>query len=251
MKEDTLAGIRTDGGRSPGAAGAALHRTDPLVKLGVGLCLGIFTWQAGPVGLACYLAGLVLVGLLAPGRGELRPVSLRAVIILLLLWVLLKAGFELWEGAAPFAALHQAGLLGLRLMILILGGLCLTAVTSTRQIGLAVDRLLRPVAGERSWRGALGLALMIHFLPLTLRILRQAGMSLRMRKVRRGAATRLRLWIQTVLRVLARTTWQQTLAIAARGLDEPEAWRGRVPVSWRQIGAGALLAMGIAAAAWI
>lgn len=243
--------MRTEAGRIPQGVGTALHRTDPLVKLAVGLALGIFVWRAGPVGLACYLAGLTLVGLAAPGRGELRPVSLKAVGALLACWVLLKAGFELWDGAAAAAALREAGILGLRLVILILGGLCLTAVTSTRQIGLAVDRLLHPIAGSRSWQGALGLALMIHFLPLTLRILRRAGMSLRVRPVRGGPGTRLRLWVQTVLRVLQRTTWEQTLAIAARGLDHPAAWRRRSSVTWRQIAAGALIVGLIAGAAWV
>ncbi len=249
--EQATQGIRTESGRLPQGAGAALHRTDPLVKLAVGLTLGIFVWYAGPVGLACYLAGLILVGLAAPGRGELRPVSLRTVTALLLCWVLLKAGFEFWEGSTAPDALQEAGVLGLRLLVLILGGLCLTAVTSTRQIGLAVDRLLHPVAGSRSWQGALGLALMIHFLPLTLRILRQAGMSLRVRPVRRGPGTRLRLWVQTVLRVLQRTTWQQTLAIAARGLDDPKAWRQRSMVTWRQILLGGLVMLLIAAVAGI
>ena len=251
MTEQARKGIRAESGRAPQGAGAALHRTDPLVKLAVGLTLGIFVWHAGPVGLACYLAGLVLVGLAAPGRGELRPVSLRTVGMLLFCWVLLKTGFEFWEGAAPQEALREAGILGLRLLILILGGLCLTAVTSTRQIGLAVDRLLHPVAGSRSWQGALGLALMIHFLPLTLRILRQAGMSLRLRPVRRGPATRLRLWVQTVLRVLQRTTWQQTLAIAARGLDDPQAWRQQSTVTLRQIALGGLVVVLIVLAAGI
>jgi len=241
MSRDAGRGIRTDSRERLSRAGALLHRTDPLVKLGVGLALGIMTWRAGPVGLACYLAGLGLVGVAAPGRGELRLVSLKTVAGLLLCWVLLKAGFEFWDGAAAADALERAGILGLRLLVLILGGLCLTAVTSTRQIGLAVDKLLRPVAGQKSWQGALGLALMIHFLPLTLRVLRLAGTSLRMRRVRRGPGTRLRLWVQTVLRVLQRTTWQQTLAIAARGLDGPEAWRQRSGPGLRQIAAAALI----------
>jgi biotin transport system permease protein len=223
-----------------------LHETDPLVKMAVALALGIFAWRAGPGGLACYVAGLALVALAAPGRGELRLVSLRTVAGLLACWVLLKTGFELWDGAPAAAALERAGILGLRLLVLILGGICLTAVTSTRQIGLAVDRLLRPVAGARSWRGALGLALMIHFLPLALRVLRQAGMSLRVRPVRRGVTSRLRLWVQTVLRALERTTWQQTLAIAARGLDDPGAWRQKSSVTWRQILWGGLVVAGIA-----
>jgi biotin transport system permease protein len=251
VRERAIHGISTRNGRKPDGIGAALHRTDPLVKLAVGLALGIFAWRAGPVGLACYLAGLVLVGLAAPGRGELRTVSLRTVGALLFCWVLLKAGFELWEGAAAVDALREAGLLGLRLLVLILGGLCLTAVTSTRQIGLAVDRLLHPIAGDRSWQGALGLALMIHFLPLTLRILRQAGMSLRVRAIRRGPTSRLRLWVQTVLRVLQRITWQQTLAIAARGLDDPRAWRRQSTVTLRQVLWGGLVVLVIAVAAGI
>ena len=241
-------------GQLPGTQagpGAALHRTHPLVKLAVALCLGIFTWRAGPAGLALYLAGLAAVGLASPGRGELRPVSLRAIATILFFWVLVKAGFEFWEGAAVSTALQQAGILGLRLAILILGGLCLTAVTSARQIGLAVDLLLRPAIGKKSWQGALGLALMIHFLPLTLRVLRQAGTGLRLRSPRRGPVVRMRLWAQTVLRVLNRATWQQTLAIAARGLDDPGKWRERIPVTGWQIGMGALICALVASASLI
>jgi biotin transport system permease protein len=241
--------MRTAFDSRQGRAGAALLRTDPLVKLAVALALGIFTWRAGPVGLGCYLAGLVLVGLAAPGRGELRLVSLRTVAGLLACWVLLKAGFEFWDGAEAGVALERAGLLGLRLLILVLGGICLTAVTSTRQIGLAVNRLLRPLAGERSWRGSLGLALMIHFLPLTLRILRLARLGLRVRSGTQGLSAGLRLWMQTVFRVLQRTTWQQTLALAARGLDGPRAWRQPGTLSLAQIAAGGLIVGLIAGAA--
>ncbi len=234
-----------------GGAAAALQGADPLIKTGVALCLGILVWRAGPAGLVFYLAALALVAFLASGRAELRLVSIRIVCSILLIWVLAKAGFEAWAGSAWPEAAAEAGILGLRLLVLITAGLCLTAVTSSHQIGVAISRIMRPVAGRKSWQGALGLALMIHFLPLTLRLLRQVRLRLQLRSVPGGFPFKLRLWVQTVLRELHRKTYVQTLALTARGLDDPQKWTPRSPVPLNHLVWGAGICLALVAVSWL
>ena len=226
-----------------------LESADPRLKILLALVLGILTWSCGPVGLLLFLtlAGLLSWRLL--GRGELLLPSLRSLVGLVLIWCLLKAGFAWWEGGGWLRIGQETALLGGRLLTLILLGLCLTALTSFRQLGRALVSFLRPFPGQIGWQAALGMAMMIHFLPMCLRTFRQVRLSLRLRGEGLPVWTRLRCFVQTVLRVLAGRTWEQTMALASRDLDRPGAWQEPLPFrpfEWLS-GLAAALAAGLIA----
>ena len=133
----------------------------------------------------------------------------------------------------PLGLLRQtamdAALLGLRLCVLIGLGLLLALTTSPRQLGLALSWFLRPVLGKNAWKTALSLALMIHFLPLVQTTFAQVKQTIRLRQPKRSRWERVLLVTQATLRLLAQKTWSQTVAVAARGLDSPEAWVPHFP----------------------
>ncbi len=216
---------------------------DPRLKGLLALWLGIMVWQAGLAGILCYLTAVLFLSCLLSGSGEQTPFRFRFLIIPILFWMLLKGGLEyvnhkpLW----PQIVL-ETSLLGSRLLVLLLLGLVLTWATSRTQLGSAVNWFLRPVLGSRSWQGGLALSLMIHFIPLTLRTLVQVRQTIRLRCPDLSFATRVFLWVRTVLRVLSQKTWEQTLAIVARNLDCPEAWQDKSEFRKKEWGAGLVLA---------
>jgi len=231
---------------------ARLHHLDPRLKLLAGFVFGLLTWQVGPPGLLLY-GGVILVILCRLWQtGSLSPLMIRVPVLAVLGWVVLKLLFgllsrePLWPGA-----IQESAQLGGRLAILIGIGLALTASTSTRQVGLAANSLLRPVLGRRAWMGSLGLALMLNFLPITLRTMEQVRQAVVLRCGHLGIWTRYSLMINGVTRSLGRKTWEQTLGLAARGLDQEEAWQERLPFCLKEWLAG-LSALGCAAmAAWV
>lgn len=203
---------------------------DPRLKILLVLVLGVLTWRAGWAGVACYLGMALLATAVTFARGVHGKRQLRALALFVLFWTGLKAGFELLDGAEWGEALGESALLGGRLLVLVLLGLTLSAAASMRQLGLAAGWFLRPLLGRRSWQAALGLALMIHFLPLTLRTLQQVRTSIRLRSPQVGLPRRLGLLVQTTLRVLSRRTWDQTVALAVRGLEREGMWRMHRPI---------------------
>jgi biotin transport system permease protein len=214
---------------------------DPRLKILLVLGLGVLTWRAGGTGVACYLTFALLAAAATFARGVHGKRQLKMLALVVLSWTGLKAGFELLDGAAWGEAGAESLLLGGRLLVLVLLGLALTAATSTRQLGLAAGWFLRPVLGRRSWRAALGLALMVHFLPLTLRTLQQVNTTIRLRGQQLALPHRLGLLVKTTLRALSRKTWDQTVALAVRGLDREEMWRMRRPLEPAEWSAGAVL----------
>lgn len=70
----------------------------------------------------------------------------------------------------------------------------------------------------------MALTLMIHFLPQCWRVMSAVRRSLEQRCRRVSFMRRWTLFASAVLRALGRRTWEQTLAVASRGLDEPQAW---------------------------
>ncbi|MFW6054330.1 MAG: ABC transporter [Thermodesulfobacteriota bacterium] len=216
---------------------------DPRLKALLALWLGIMTWRAGLPGIFCYLAVVLFLAHLLSACGEKVPLRFRILIIPVLFWMLLKGGLEFVNHQPLWPQIVQeTALLGSRLLVLLLLGLILTWATSRTQLGAAVNWFLRPVLGARSWQGGLALSLMIHFIPLTLRTLSQVRQSIRLRCPDMFFGTRIFLWVRTVLRVLSRKTWDQTLAIAARNLDGPEAWQDRSEFRKKEWGAGLVLA---------
>lgn len=227
-----------------------LHDLDPRLKVLAGLVFGLLTWRAGLFGLTLYWAGVLLVLWSLGHAGSLSLGMVRWLAFGVLFWTGLKFGFELmnheplWPGAV-----QESLLLGGRLGLLIFIGLAVTASTSTRQLGLAVHGLIRPILGRRAWMTSLGLALMVHFLPLTLRTIGQVRQAVLLRCSHLWFWTRYSLVISTVIRTLGQKTWDQTLGLAARGLDQEQAWQEKLPVDLREWLVGlTVLGCGLAAA---
>jgi biotin transport system permease protein len=147
-------------------------------------------------------------------------------LIFLLLWTGLKFGLDLLDAPALLAA-RQASLLGLRLAVLLLLGLCLSLAGSSRQYGLALTWALRPALGARAWKAGLALALLLHYLALCAETYGAVCATVRLRRPSGPAWRRALLTLQALLRVLGQKTWEQAVALAARRLDSPEAWTAR------------------------
>jgi biotin transport system permease protein len=219
----------------------------------------VLVWHLPPLGLAVVAAGLAGLFAATPLRRGLRPGMLRGHAWFVLVWVMLRFALAClgpaetssvpvignnggagasgvfdalrlaWpDGPLLAHAARESALLGTRLALLIGIGLALALAASPRALGLALVWLLRPVLGARAWQPALGVALMVHFLPMAQGTFTQISRAANLRgplPLRRRAV----LLPAAVLRILGQRTWTQTVAVAARGLDRPEAWRPDFP----------------------
>ncbi len=231
---------------------SGIVNADARVKIGLALLFGPLLWRAGPVGVGVFLVCLVwlclLLGAGVPyGRGVVR-----ANILFVLLWTVLKILFDLWEGVPVGPELFlNASLLGGRLLALILLGLALAGATSARDMGLALAWALRPVLRGRAWKAALALALMVHSLPLAMRSALEIRRTMRLRCLKLGFWRSARLYPAALLRALSVRTWSQTMAVACRNLDDPRAWEARFATDVRSLAAGALVAASGVGLAWL
>ena len=234
-------------------AGTASHirAADPRLKLAVCLALGPGVWLFEPVVVA--VVGLCLLGVLLSLASE-QPLGrdmVRSLAFFVLFWVGIKVGVELVTGMAWQDAVADGLVLALRLAVLLMLGLSLALSASARSLGLAVSWLLRPVTGgERAWRIALSLSLMVHFLPLCLSTLAQVKAAYRGRCPECSLARRAVGIPLAVIRNLGQKTWNQTLAVAGRGLESPQAWTPDFHWSSRDSLWG-LGCLALVAAAWL
>lgn len=214
------------------AAASFVRGLDPRLKLGMALLLGPSVWLLSPVASAlmtCLLLPLVAVLAAAQPLGRRM---LRSIAVFLFFWVAIKSGLDAISGVPLPVLAENAGVLLLRLSALILLGLALALSTSARALGLAVSWGLRPLIGEeRAWKVALSLALVVHFLPLCLSTMNRVQETVSLRCPEYGIFRRMTVIPQAVLRGLGQKTWNQTLAIAGRGLEGGDAWRP--DFSWR------------------
>jgi biotin transport system permease protein len=226
---------------APPRAGA-LGDVDGRVVLALALLLGLLVWRGGIAGAAAdaVLCGVVVAAAGAGWAGALRLSARHAAFALL--WGGVKLVAALAAGAGSHAALAGAGALALRLAALLLMGSAVTALLTPRALGLAAASLARPLLGRRAWAAALALSLMIHFIPRALARFEDARAALRLRRVRVSRTRAALLVLQAGTRGLAVGTWDQSLAIAARRLDRPEAWEAGAPPRTRDLAAGAAIA---------
>jgi biotin transport system permease protein len=207
-----------------GVAGL-VRALDPRLKLAAALLVGPFLWKV-PVlaATACAAFLLVLVRALAagqPGGGKM----VRSLLSFVIFWVAVKLVLDGLSGVPVEAMVRDAGQLAVRLVALVLLGLGLALSSSARALGLAVAWALRPFLGrERAWRIALALSLMVHFLPVCLSTLSGVREVAARRFPEAGFFRRMRMIPQAVIRNLGQKTWNQTLAVACRGLDRAGAW---------------------------
>ena len=221
---------------------AALRAFDARVALLLALLFGVLVWRAGVAGNLAY-AALVAAVLAAAGatRRDARRL-VKAAAAFALVWAGVKLALDLAARVPAPAALGTVALLSVRLVALVLMGAALGALVTPRALGLALASLTRPVLGRRAWTAALALSLMVHFIPRALASFEGARRALRVRRLR-VSRVRALVWVARVgARNLAGLTWDQTLAIAARRLDGPEAWAAAPPPRPRDWLAGATVA---------
>jgi biotin transport system permease protein len=219
-----------------------LRTIDGRVVLLLALLFGVLVWRAGlaPNGVyvAFFAAVLASVGASRRDAGRLA----RWAVSFALVWGGVKLAIDLTGGVPPRAALGGVALLCVRLVALLMLGAAVSALLTPRALGLALATLTRPVLRQRAWTASLALLLMVHFIPRALAEFRSARAALRVRRVQVPRLRALVIVIESGTRNLARVTWDQTLAVAARRLDGPEAWSAGPPVRPRDWCAGAVVA---------
>lgn len=249
-------GGRSSGPRSVSRRGRLgrylANDVDARLKLLAALVLGMLGLHAGPVGVGVSLA--VLVALLL----GLRPLwPSRAGVcwsygLFVLFWSGVKWGVDVLLAGLDWrqAGLDAAGL-GLRLSVLVLVGLVLGLAASSRQLGLAVGWVLRPVLRDRAWKFGVAMALMIHDLLGVWQAVHDTGRALRSRGLHLPPGAAVGLRVRSTVRRLGQRVWKQALAVVARSLDNPVAWRPAFAGSVAQRGIGLVLIGALAALAWI
>ena len=227
-------------------AAEGLRALDPRLKLAAALVLGPCLWKVHFASAAvCAFALLLLVSPLAASR-PLGSRMVRSLFFFIFLWVVVKAVVDGTTGVPAEHIFFDAGQLAVRLASLVLLGLVLALSTSARALGLAVAWGVRPLVGrERAWRVALSLSLMVHFLPICLTTMAGARDVLDRRCPGAGFGVKVRIIPQAVIRNLGQKTWSQTLAVASRGLEGPEAWEADFRWSARDLVCACLFAAGI------
>ena len=202
---------------------ALLRGLDPRLKMGAGLLLGVLLWKAAVW--AVLPVTLSLVWAVVPFfRAERGRNHLRGVIFFVLAWVGIKSGVDVFTGSPLSLIAFQGAGLTIRLAGLILLGFVLSLSTSPRSMGMALNWFLLPMGRDRSWRVALSLALMVHFLPKGLRVVSGVREAASLRCPDLSLRRRFVVLPLAVLRNMSRSAWDQTLAVASRGLDRAEAW---------------------------
>ena len=217
----------TVGSGPTGGLSGLIQRVDPRVKIGLGLFFGLTAWRVSPLGAGLYFIffGAILTIIAGPFQGNRS--AMRMYFLFVLYWTALKFGID-WLWGAPWqSAAQEAAILGLRLATVLFIGLCLAFSSSPRSLGLALAWLLRPVLGKKAWQAALSLALMVHFMPMVWSAYDSAKRAADYRAPDISARRRIMMALKTTVRVLGKKTWDQTLALAARGLDDPSAWRAK------------------------
>lgn len=224
-------------------AAVYVRSLDPRLKMGISLVLGPGLWLLNPlVVLVC--AAVLFTALLSLAVSQpLGPKMVRSLFMFIIFWLIIKMGLDAFSGMPPLQIVMAGGELALRLAALLLLGLSLAMSTSARSLGLAVSWLIRPCVGkERAWKLALSLALMIHFLPLCLSTMAQVKDTLARRCPGCGLGQRMLVIPQAVIRNLGQKTWNQTLAVAGRGLESGDAWEPDFSWSMRDTGLSVLVA---------
>lgn len=238
------------------SASALILNADPRGKLFLGILLGALAWSVSLPVLGAYALFCILVLWCLPRSGgvhsEAGPGSaLRTYLFFVLFWMSLKWGMDMLSGQGALQALGPALILGARLAVLLLVGLVLAAAMSVRQMTMAVTWAARPVLRSRAWQAGLALSLMVHFLPLTWKTVSEVRRTIRVRVPQLSFRQRLTVVPVAVMRALAQKTWNQSLAIVARGMDRPQAWKVELSPSWAEMFCFVLLAAGLGALAFL
>ena len=206
---------------------------DGRLLLIVALVSGVLIWRLPDLWITPFTAFWVILAFVSGARKKTRPSILRGYALFFLFWVGLKIILDtiglLWQKSpllpetyAP--VLIGAGVLGLRLIAMGAVGVFVVGVAGSRKLSIAFAWMLKPFMRKNAWKAALAMTLMLRFIPLTRRILRYSKTAVRLRCESMGVWERMGMVIGVALSLLAKQTWTQTIAVASRGLDCPEAW---------------------------
>lgn len=207
-----------------------IERLDPRLALGCSFVLGVLMWRFKLLPLL-FVAALLLLAAHSLGWNRKGGIGIRPFMLFVLLWAGVKLGFSLWDGVPLKESLALSGVIAVRLASLLLLGLVLANGVSTRKVGLALSWALRPFARDNAWQGALAFAIMLDMIPQTRRTLEQLRQAGKMRRLRLPLMKRMTVMPLALVRIMARSTWTRTVAIASRRLDRPEVWQGGL--HWR------------------
>jgi biotin transport system permease protein len=234
---------------APRRARGPLAQADGRVVLLLALLFGVLVWRAGLAANVLYAAFFAAVLASAGASGQDARRLVRAAAAFALAWGGVKLAVDLLGGAAPREAGAAVALLVVRLAVLLLLGGVVSALLTPRALGLALAGLTPGFLRRRTWSVSLALLLMVHFVPRALAAFEGARAALRVRRVALPRLAGLVLVLEAGARNLARLTWDETLAVAARRLDAPEAWVEPVPLRLAHWGAGGAVALLAGAAA--
>ena len=199
---------------------------DPRLLVPVAACYSVLIWQTTPTGVVL-CAALLYLFRAAAGRPLLPPGGLGLAFRPALFWAALKMAVDLWEPivrAAPLPAAAQAGLLGLRLFLLLLLGLGFTSLVSAPGMGAALIWLLPPPLRRHFWRLGPALAFMARCLPEIFAAAADTRRAARVRGLPDKGPAFWKLALPQIFRLPALRINALATAAAARGLDAPETW---------------------------
>jgi biotin transport system permease protein len=207
---------------------------DPRVKLATALCLGPLVWRLDAAGTVVMAVCLGVLAVYAVPRSALGTAALRGNAVFVVLWAIAKCLFDVWGGVPPAAAaLESAVLRGQTPDPDLFWAGFLAATTSPRRMGAALSYALTPFLGRRAWKAALALALLVHNLPLAWTAGAAIVSAMRRRCPDLPFARKPALFATALLRAVSLTAFDRPMAVAARNLDTPEAWRPIFPHPWR------------------
>lgn len=210
-------------GRSSQMRGTVFLPPDPRVRIVAALVYGVALWHTGWLGVTvcCVAVCFVLFQTSSSGKWAF----IRKALLFSILWAGLKFIFSLFESGEVLISAEHALFFGIRLFTLLGVGLLLALTTSSLEFGRAVSFVLRPFAGRtRAWKCALSLSLMVHFIPMIMASVSDVVKTIRIRCVDVSLFRRMKLAPQILLRGFSQKSWTSAVAIAARRLDNPEAW---------------------------
>ena len=202
---------------------------DPRALLVLTALYGLLIWKTGPAGLMVCAAAFAVFALFA-GRPPVPAGGFARACGVALFWGFLKlAGDAFTIGPAELLGrlpglLPQAGILSLRLFLLLTLGLGLTALVSPPALGGALIRLMPPAMRRRCWRVGPALAFMARCLPEIFFAARETRAAARARGLPEKGPAFWRLALPQIFRLPALRLHALATAAAMRGLDAPEAW---------------------------
>jgi biotin transport system permease protein len=234
---------------APRRARGPLAGADGRIVLLLALLFGVLVWRAGLVANLLYAA--FFAGAFASTGATARDAAriARVAAGFAVGWGAVKLAVDLASGVPARAAGAAVALLAVRLAVLLLLGAAVSALLTPRALGLALAGLTPRFLRGRVWTVSLALLLMIHFVPRALAAFEGARGALRVRRVALPRWRGLLVVLEAGARNLARMTWDQTLAVAARRLDGPEAWSEAAPLRVPECVVGAAVALLAGAAA--